>query len=97
MVDGLTKKVMLTCLVAAFGVQTVLVYTDERQDPLSDIELRGRALWHENACQVCHQIYGQGGFLGPDLTNVASRLEDSRLESLLTVGSTWVSIRSSRS
>jgi nitric oxide reductase subunit C len=87
MVDGLTKKVILTCLVAAFGVQTALVYTDERQDPLSDIELRGRALWHENACQVCHQIYGQGGFLGPDLTNVASRLDDSRLGSLLTVGS----------
>ena len=87
MVEGLTKKVLLACLVAAFGVQTALVYTDERQAPLSDTELRGRALWHDGACQVCHQIYGQGGFLGPDLTNAASRLDDSRLESLLTVGS----------
>lgn len=87
MVDSATKKVLVSCLVVAFGVQTVLVYTDERQDPLSETELRGRALWHENACQVCHQIYGQGGFLGPDLTNAASRLDDSRLKSLLTVGS----------
>ena len=87
MVDGATKKVLVACLVTAFGVQTALVYTDERQDPLSEKELRGRTLWHENACQVCHQIYGQGGFLGPDLTNAASRLDNSRLESLLTIGS----------
>ena len=87
MVRVSAKKATMACLLAAFGVQTVLVYTDERQDPLSEAALRGRALWHDNACQVCHQIYGQGGFLGPDLTNAASRLDVSRLESLLTVGS----------
>ena len=87
MVRASTKKATMACLVAAFGVQTTLVYTDERQDPLSDAALRGRTLWHENACQVCHQLYGQGGFLGPDLTNAASRVDASRLASLLTVGS----------
>ncbi len=87
MVRASAKKAALACLVAAFGVQTTLVYTDTRQDPLSEEALRGRSLWHDNACQVCHQVYGQGGFLGPDLTNAASRIEGSRLESLLTVGS----------
>ncbi len=87
MVRASAKKAALACLVAAFGVQTTLVYTDERQDPLSEAALRGRTLWHENACQVCHQLYGQGGFLGPDLTNAASRMDASRLASLLTVGS----------
>ncbi len=87
MVRASVKKAALACLVAAFVVQTTLVYTDERQDPLSAAALRGRTLWHENACQVCHQLYGQGGFLGPDLTNAASRVEASTLVSLLTVGS----------
>ena len=87
MIRASAKKAALACLVAAFGVQTTLVYTDERQDPLSEAALRGRTLWHENACQVCHQLYGQGGFLGPDLTNAASRMDASRLASLLTVGS----------
>ncbi len=87
MVRASAKEAALACLVAAFGVQTTLVYTDERQDPLSEAALRGRTLWHENACQVCHQLYGQGGFLGPDLTNAASRMDASRLASFLTVGS----------
>lgn len=87
MVRASVKKAAMACLVAAFGVQTTLVYTDSRQDPLSEAALRGRSLWHENSCQVCHQVYGQGGFLGPDLTNAASRVEGSRIESLLTVGS----------
>ncbi len=74
-------------LVAAFLLQTVLVYSDERTDPLDETALRGRALWHQHGCQVCHQIYGQGGFLGPDLTNVHSRIDSVRLRTLLTVGS----------
>lgn len=87
MIRATTKGTLIAALVAAFAVQTALVYTDSRQDPLSDEALRGRTLWHEAACQVCHQVYGQGGFLGPDLTNAASRLSEERVRSLLTVGS----------
>ena len=50
MVRASAKKAALACLVAAFGVQTTLVYTDERQNPLSEAALHGRTLWHENAC-----------------------------------------------
>ncbi len=81
------KKVLMFCLTLAFVVQSALVYSDDRREPLSEEALKGRSLWHRNGCQVCHQIYGQGGFLGPDLTNVASSIERTRLESLLTVGS----------
>jgi nitric oxide reductase subunit C len=87
MVRASIKKTAMACLVAAFVIQTTLVYTDDRQELLSGAALQGRALWHEGSCQVCHQVYGQGGFLGPDLTNVAGRVDASRLESLLTVGS----------
>ena len=49
--------------------------------------IEGRQIYHESACQVCHQLWGQGGFLGPDLMNAASRVDETRLVSLLTVGS----------
>ena len=81
------KKTLLTFLVSTFAIQTALVYSDHRTTPLSDSAMRGRELWHKNACQVCHQLYGNGGFLGPDLTNAASRVDSIRLFSLLKEGS----------
>ena len=63
------------------------MYSDARSEPLSVAAREGRALWQAYACQTCHQFYGQGGFLGPDLTNSASRVDSTRLVSLLTVGS----------
>ncbi len=81
------KKLLLAGLVLCFGVQTGLVYTDSRNTPLSEEALAGRELWQGYACQTCHQLYGQGGFLGPDLTNAASRVDSTRLVSLLRVGS----------
>jgi len=81
------KKVMLCCLVATFAIQTRLVYSDDVDLTLSSDAVEGRKLFHEGSCQVCHQLWGQGGFLGPDLTNAASRVDQTRLVSLLTVGS----------
>jgi len=81
------KKLLLAVLVLSFGVQTGLVYSDVRSEPLSQAAREGRALWQAYACQTCHQFYGQGGFLGPDLTHAASRVDSTRLVSLLTVGS----------
>ncbi len=81
------KQLLLALLVASFVFQTALVYTDARSEPLSAEAEAGRVLWHRYACQTCHQLYGQGGFLGPDLTNAASRVDSARLVSLLRVGS----------
>lgn len=81
---------MMALLVSAFVGQTALVYTDptaEEFGELTELELAGREIWHENNCQTCHQIYGFGGFLGPDLTNAASRLNRARLDEILTKGS----------
>ncbi len=87
MFDASSKKRLLAVLVACFAVQTVLVYGDEPTGRLDEAAVRGRRIFHRGSCQVCHQLYGQGGFLGPDLTNAASRVDDTRLASLLTSGS----------
>ena len=98
-----TRRLMLFFLTAVFFVQTWLVYSDpagRAGPPLSELAQEGSALWHEHNCQACHQLFGFGGFLGPDLTNVADRLgkavDDtadlntllgSRMETVLTSGS----------
>lgn len=30
-------------------------------------------MWQDNNCHTCHQLFGLGGYLGPDLTNVVAK------------------------
>lgn len=39
---------------------------------LSGRAMEGQRIWQANNCSACHQLYGLGGYLGPDLTNVCS-------------------------
>jgi nitric oxide reductase subunit C len=83
------RQILMLFLVAAFGFQTWLVYADptgRTTPPLSAEAARGRGIWLANNCQSCHQIYGYGGFLGPDLTNATDSLTDARLSAILTQG-----------
>lgn len=42
------------------------------RDADAALAARGRLAWQKYNCQSCHQLYGLGGYLGPDLTNVYS-------------------------
>jgi putative heme-binding domain-containing protein len=45
---------------------------------------RGQRLFNEIGCAQCHRLGGEGGFIGPDLTAVASRFDRrSLLESIV--------------
>jgi len=71
-----TRRLLVVLLTALFLGQTWLVYSDpagRAGAPLSELARDGRRIWHRHNCQSCHQLYGFGGFLGPDLTNVAER------------------------
>lgn len=41
---------------------------------------RGAILFHDKGCEYCHEIHGQGGIRGPNLTDVADRLDVGQIE-----------------
>lgn len=72
-----------------FFVQGSLVWTDVGGPvtaPLSAAARVGQDLWRSNNCESCHQLYGMGGFLGPDLTNVARRSSAEQTDGMLARG-----------
>jgi putative heme-binding domain-containing protein len=42
-------------------------------DPITGDATAGAALYQNNGCVQCHSIDGQGGFLGPDLTDIGAK------------------------
>lgn len=45
-----------------------------------------RAAWRAAGCQQCHSIVGLGGHLGPDLTNVISRMSPAYVRAMVRAG-----------
>ncbi|MEE8142709.1 MAG: cytochrome c, partial [Planctomycetota bacterium] len=81
------KRALMVALVLCFALQTYFVYSDRSLAPrLSEKAQVGRQLWHRHNCQSCHQLYGYGGFLGPDLTNPSPLVTADYLGTLLTQG-----------
>lgn len=64
---------ILICLVTTYNVVLYTQNTDNSTAPLmSEEALKGEHIWQSKNCTACHQLYGLGGYLGPDLTNVIS-------------------------
>jgi nitric oxide reductase subunit C len=85
------RETILWVLIAIYGAVSVVAYTDyptkDTSPRLTELEWRGLDLWREHNCQACHQIYGFGGFLGPDLTNmVGEETPDAAYWGVLTSG-----------
>jgi nitric oxide reductase subunit C len=51
-------------------------------------EAQGKALWQKHNCTACHQIYGLGGYLGPDLTNEYTLRGNIFIQIFLKTGNT---------
>lgn len=63
-------------LLSVFAVQSYYVYTDGTAmaglPPASKSAIRGQQIFRDKNCTACHQFYGLGGYMGPDLTNIIS-------------------------
>ena len=68
---------VLLLLVCLFVGYTALVYQQGDGDPIHNAPpytenvAAGATLYRAYNCQSCHQFYGLGGYMGPDLTNAA--------------------------
>ena len=71
------KRILFWSLILLFIADTFVVYTSGTEnDPgklfLTEEAKQGKLLFQEYNCISCHQLYGLGGYMGPDLTNVIS-------------------------
>lgn len=53
-------------------VDTIGTDDDKGKAFLTEEAKEGKLLFQEYNCGACHQFYGLGGYMGPDLTNVIS-------------------------
>lgn len=82
-------RAILIGLCALFALYTVLVYKGPDHvgtEPPDARVLAGMQQWQEQNCQSCHQFYGLGGYMGPDLTNVTARRSEQLIRTFIRYG-----------
>lgn len=86
--ERLTPRVLAGMALALVAV-TLAAHLDPgraRAPVLGPSAALGRAAWLARGCGTCHALYGLGGLLGPDLTNVVSRRGRHLVVSVLAQG-----------
>jgi nitric oxide reductase subunit C len=69
------NRLVIAMLVVMFAIYNFLVYSGaqpKEMPKMNALAIKGQQLYQDNNCTACHQLYGLGGYLGPDLTNVIS-------------------------
>jgi len=72
-----SKRIIFWTLIILFVIHSVFVFTygtekDKGKNFLTGEAKKGKLLFQKHNCIACHQFYGLGGYMGPDLTNVIS-------------------------
>ena len=71
----LYNKIVIGLLLSTFVIYNIVLYKKGafiNEEVLTEEALKGQQIWQDRNCTACHQFYGLGGYLGPDLTNVYS-------------------------
>ncbi|MEO6902443.1 MAG: cytochrome c [Bacteroidia bacterium] len=90
----INKRRIFATLLSSFFIYTIFVYTtgtaeDKGIQSLTANAIKGKHYYQKYNCVSCHQIYGLGGYMGPDLTNVMSRYKENKnfIAAMLQTGS----------
>jgi len=70
-----TRILVFSLLLLLYAVYSAKIYISDEGSQITgntDAAVQGKMLWQKHNCQSCHQLYGLGGYLGPDLTNCFS-------------------------
>lgn len=82
------KMTILLTLLVSFLCYSFYLYQpglDARHVP-GKMADKGKRLWQEKNCNSCHQVYGLGGYLGPDLTNIYAVRTEAHIRAFLRSG-----------
>lgn len=81
------KRYALAALVLCYGVATWFVYAGASEAPPASAQVRqGLGVWQGSNCAACHQLYGLGGYMGPDLTNVHGDKGEAHIRAFVSYG-----------
>jgi len=81
------KRHMLSGLLVAYGAGSWFAYQGSGRSDIANAEVRsGMRVWQESNCVGCHQLYGLGGYMGPDLTNAHGDLGPERIRTFVRYG-----------
>lgn len=69
------KSLVLSILISSFLFYSFSIYVSlpQMSKTLPARVSKGKLVWQQYNCVACHQVYGLGGYLGPDLTNAYSK------------------------
>jgi len=90
MTPGKGKGLTLILLIAAFLCYSFYLYASMPAQAGMEYGRadKGKLLWQRHNCIACHQVYGLGGFLGPDLTNTYHKKGPDYIRAFLANGTT---------
>lgn len=85
-----SKFIIASFLTISFLLYSVYLYSSlpEKNTLVNASISDGKLTWQKYNCGACHQIYGLGGYLGPDLTNVYSLKGPDYIKAFLNNGTT---------
>ena len=89
-VSTINNRAILGTLCVAFVFYSGYVYTKGTEaahlPAMGDLERRGAEVYQQYNCVACHQFYGLGGYMGPDLTNVVSNRGEAVARAFIAAG-----------
>ena len=82
------KLTVAIVLLVSFLTYSFFIYASlpVKAPPVTAKVGAGKMIWQKYNCNSCHQVYGLGGYLGPDLTNVYSRRGEAYIAAFLKSG-----------
>lgn len=86
----INNRMIFGALFASFFFYSAYIYTRGTEAAhiaqMSDEARRGQMVFQKYNCVACHQFYGLGGYMGPDLTNVISNRGDAYATAFIAAG-----------
>lgn len=88
MVADKQKMIVVALLIAAFLCHSLYLYLSlpVKNYTINEETGKGKLVWQQYNCNACHQVYGLGGYLGPDLTNIYSLRGTDYIKAFLNNG-----------